>query len=182
VNGRKPVIFDRAVKPEWIDFALDLFLSGLGEAEMRKELESMLRANGLDFTTVQKTARQLNRFVGHKTCLGHDRLERDRQRLARLAPEDRNAIRLQLIIDASAFFADCVKALRAFAANGASSITVAQLYERVQAIYGHRGTIPRRVRNVLQTLSAFDCLHNQRGTWWVVEKSWLAELTAKNSN
>jgi hypothetical protein len=174
VNGRKPVLFDRAIQPEWIDFTLANLFEGSDLVQLRRELESLLASLGLDFTTVQKTARQLQRIAGHTSPLSRERLEADYSSLQQLSPDDRHSVRLQLIFDASPFFADCSKAVRALNANGSPCITVSQLYDRVQGVYGHRGTIPRRVRSVLQTLASFDCLHNHHGAWWVVERSWLS--------
>jgi len=174
MNGRKPVVFDRAIRPDWIDTALDRFLSGISEPELRRELESMLAAKGLDINTTQKSARQLIRLVGHKTVHSRQRLVNDYELMASMGPDDRNAIRLQLIYDASPFFADCVKAIRNLNLNGKDGVYAAELYERLQSAYGHRGTIPRRVRNVCQTLASFGCLANEDRTWRTIGGSWLS--------
>ncbi|RYG16491.1 hypothetical protein EON82_24945 [bacterium] len=173
MNGRVPVLFDRALRPEWIDYALERFLSSPDEAKMREELHAWLDGRGYGVYTVQKTARQLQRIVGFLSPLRRDRLEQDYDTMSRTSPDERNNVRLQLIADSNPFFADCARAIRTLKANGAESVTVAELYERLQAIYGYRGMIPRRVRYVLQTLALFGCLVNEKRVWRVIEGSWL---------
>ena len=173
--GRKPVMFDRALRPEWIDFVLEKYIAAADEESLKVEVRAWMDAKALGTFTAQKSARQLHRTVGFKSPLSRERLESDYARLQRLSPEARNGVRLQLVADANEFFGDCVKAIRAMRLNGSQRITATDLYERLQAIYGHRGTIPRRVRSVLQTLALFECLINESRGWLIVEDSWLGQ-------
>lgn len=176
MNGRKPVLFDRALKPEWIDFALERFLASKNEAELRSTLQQWLATKGYGAYTVQKTALQLQRTVGYRTSLDRERLASDLKRMSELAPDERGLIRLKLLVDANQFFADCVHAIKLLHLNGSPSVSLSQLYERLQAQYGHRGMIPRRVRYVLQTLAAFGCLENRNHAWWIVAGSGISDL------
>lgn len=161
----RPILFDRALRPEWIDFALERYLASENEADLRAELKEWLGKKGLDRETAQKTTLQLQRIVGYRSAMDKTALEAAYESMCKLSPDERNAIRLSLISQNTPFFRDCVAAIRRQLLNGADRITAQDLYGRVQELYGHRGTIPRRIRAVLQTLAFFGCMENRKRAW-----------------
>ena len=165
MSGRIPILFDRALRPEWIDFALEQFLSSESPAQLRTTLRKFMAAHVEGVFTQQKTALQLQRAVGYKSPLSRRDLESYYERLAALKPDARNPLRLEILCRSNAFFADCVSALRKLRASGAEYAEVGHLYERLVAIYGDRGMVHRRVRYVLQTLASFGCVTNAKGKW-----------------
>lgn len=165
MSGRIPIMFDRALRPEWIDFALEQFLTSNSEAELRVVLRDFLRPLVNDPVTLQKTALQLQRTVGFRSSLSRTYLEASYDELAELKPENRTPVRLEILICSNQFFADCVTTLKKLKASGNDYAELKHLYERMVAIYGDRGMVHRRVRYVLQTLANFGCVTNAKGKW-----------------
>src|SRR4051812_25318767 len=97
MSGRIPILFDRALRPEWIDFALEQFLASADEAQLRAILRKFMSAHVDGVFTQQKAALQLQRAVGYKSPLPRRELESYYYRLAILKPEDRNPIRLEIL-------------------------------------------------------------------------------------
>lgn len=165
MSGRIPILFDRALRPAWIDFALEQFLVSESEAQLRTTLRKFMSSHVDGVFTQQKTALQLQRAVGYKSPLSRKELESYYERLATLKPEDRNPLRLEILCRSNQFFADCVTTLRKLRASGTEFAELKHLYERLVAIYGDRGMVHRRVRYVLQTLASFGCVTNAKGKW-----------------
>lgn len=161
----RPILFDRALRPEWIDFALERYLASESEAALRTELREWLGKRGLDHESAQKITLQLQRIVGYRSSMDRSALDAAYRSMCSLSPDDRNDIRLSLLSQNTPFFGDCLAAIQRQLLNGADRITVQDLYERMQELYGFRGTIPRRVRAVLQTLASFGCIENKRRSW-----------------
>jgi len=167
MSGRIPILFDRALRPDWIDFALEQYLSSESESQLRTNLRIFLAPSITSPTTIQKTALQLQRTVGYRTPLSRRELEEYYARLAAMKPDERNPLRLEILCRSNAFFLDCVKTLRKLRASGTEFVELKHLYERLVAIYGDRGMVHRRVRYVLQTLASFGCVTNAKGKWHI---------------
>jgi hypothetical protein len=165
MSDRIPILFDRALRPEWIDFALEQYLVSESEAQLRMTLRKFMSSHVEGVFTQQKTALQLQRAVGYKSPLSRSDLESYYERLATLKPEDRNPLRLEILCRSNQFFADCVTTLRKLRASGTEYVELKHLYERLVAIYGDRGMVHRRVRYVLQTLASFGCVANAKSKW-----------------
>ncbi len=163
--GRIPIMFDRTVRPEWIDFALEQYLSSESEADLRVTLRRFMSANVEGVFTQQKTALQLQRAVGYKSPLTRKELEGYYERLASQTPGERNPLRFEILCRSNPFFRDCVSVLRKIRESGVECFELKHVYERVTALYGDRGSVPRRVRYVLQTLAAFEMVTNVGGKW-----------------
>lgn len=168
MSERVAVMFDRSLKPEWIDFALEKFIHSTSEESLRAELRAWLKGKGLGEYTVNKTALQLQRTVGYRSSLSRRELEEVYASLRELAPENRDKLRLDVLLRSNEFVRNLFETMKRAALNGADGVTVQQLYERLQADYGHRGMIPRRVRYALQTLVHFGVVDHV-GKLWIVK-------------
>lgn len=168
MSERVAVMFDRSLKPEWIDFALEKFIHSTSEESLRAELRAWLTGKGLGEYTVNKTALQLQRTVGYRSSLSRRELEEAYASLRELAPENRDKLRLEVLLRSNEFVRNLFETMKRAALNGADGVTVQQLYERLQADYGHRGMIPRRVRYALQTLVHFGVVDHV-GKLWIVK-------------
>ncbi len=167
MNERIPVLYDMALRPEWIDFALEQYVKCGDEDTHRQILRDYLSTQIKGKEAVVKTASQLQRNVGYRSAIPRDRLATLYARMCTLSPEDRLAVRLQILVESTPFFADCVAALRKLHLLGVTSIGVRQLEERIAAKYGERETVSRRVRYVLQTLALLGVVENKDQKWWV---------------
>ena len=165
MNSRITVKFDGAIRPEWIDFALERYLHSTSEAQLRNTLKEFLQPFGNDPVTIQKTVLQLQRTVGYRSRISRSELEALYVQLADLKPEARNPVRLQILCESNNFFLDCVEALRKLRMAGTEEVSLQHLYARIDAIYGEREMVHRRVRYVIQTLAAFGCVTNTKGKW-----------------
>jgi hypothetical protein len=72
-------------------------------------------------------------------------------------------------METTPFFARCVEVLRKLRDSGTSRVQIAHVYDRIQGEFGERGTIPRRVRSVMQTLAAFSLVSFEDGLWQIAE-------------
>lgn len=167
MSERVAVMFDRSLKPEWIDFALEKFIQSSSEESLRAELRAWLKEKGLGEYTVNKTALQLQRTVGYRSSLSRSELEEAYASLRELAPDKRDKLRLDVLLRSNDFVRNLFETMKRAALNGADGVTVQQLYERLQADYGHRGMIPRRVRYALQTLVHFGVVQHVGKLWSV---------------
>ena len=136
-----PVIFDRMVRPEWVDYALEQFLVSENEADLRRRLHEYLSSQVQGVYTVQKVARQLQSTVGFTSQIPRQELEQTYRCLCSLAPSERTALRLELLIKATSFVADCMSALPNLRALGVHGVDLGQLYERLVAKYGDRSMV-----------------------------------------
>lgn len=167
MNERVPVMFDRMLRPEWVDYALEQFLVSENEADLRRRLYKYLSSQVQGMYTVQKVARQLQRTVGFTSRIPRQELEQAYRRLSSMAPAERTALRLELLIKATPFIADCVSALRKLKVLAVHGVELGQLYERLVAKYGDRSMVYRRVRYVLQTLAMMGVVENRDHRWWI---------------
>lgn len=168
MNERIPILFERTLRPEWIDFALEQYLSSKNADELRQKLHAYLAPQVKGVQTVEKAARQLQRTVGFASPIPRDELERAYQELSALAPSERTLIRLRLLTRATPFVADCVSALRKLKVLGVRGVTVQQMYERMAARYGDRSTVYPSVRRVLRTLALMGVVENREHKWWLL--------------
>lgn len=176
MNDKVPVMFDRALRPEWVDYALERFLESHSEASLRNELRGWLQKKGFGKYTVMKTALQLQRIVGYRSPMSRAELEEAYNQLRSMKPDLRQRLRLELMMKANPFFNDIVRAIQRTIQNGSDGVTMKDLYERLQAVYGFRGMIPRRVRYILQTLAFFDVLTNDQRKWKPIDGDFFLSL------
>jgi hypothetical protein len=170
MSARVPILFDRAIRPEWIDFALEQYLKSNTEGELRKILREFLDPFVNDPVTLQKTALQLQRTVGYRSTLTRNYLEQSYIRLSEMKPDDRTPLRLEILCSSNQFFADCVNTLKKLKNSGNDFAEVKHIYERMVAIYGDRSMVHRGVRYVLQTLTSYGCVTNTNGKWHIEDR------------
>ena len=182
MTERIPILFDRAIRPEWLDFALVQYLSAEDEASLRGVLQELISQETDSYYTIQKTALQLQRLVGFRSPIPREQLAEAYEKMLGLAPDARTCLRLSLVVRANPFFADCVAALRRLMQMGVKGVTLQDLYPRLTSKYGDRGMVPRRVRYVLQTLALLGVLENRKQRWYVTMPECLQDQKSDFSN
>jgi len=160
-----PIRFDRALRPEWLDFALEQFIRRPDEASQRQALREYLEPQITGKEALDKTITQLQRIVGSLSPVSQDSLCVSHKMMGQLAPDQRTPIRLSLLMQASPFFADCVVAIRKMELISTNGFTTRQLIERLIAKYGDRAIVPRATQHVLQTLALLGALVNKDRRW-----------------
>lgn len=173
MTARIPVLFDRALRPEWIDYALAQFVRTADNAAHGRLLRTYLEEEITSPDTLRKTVRQLQRYVGHLSPLTREQLLAVYEDMNSRAPTQRGEIRIRLLSATNPFLADCLAAIRSLNSLGVQGITRRQMVERLIARYGERGTIPRRVGAALTTLAHLHVLENRDKKWFVVDRSLL---------
>lgn len=169
MNARIPVMYDRALKPEWIDYALEQYINAPDEHTLSKILRDYLEIEITTATSLRKTISQLQHCVGFLSPLPKEKLLLAYDQMKKLAPSQRKEIRFKLLVETTPFIADVVGAIRKITALGVEGIEVKQLYERLIERYGERGTIPRRVRYVLKTLANMGIIENKNKKWYIID-------------
>lgn len=169
MNERIPVMYDRALHPEWIDFALEQYLRAEDEDALRKVLCDYLRPQIQGVETINKTARQLQRTVGFRSSLSKERLTEIYCQMSAMAPDQRAALRLQLLTKSTPFVEDCLTAMKRIALLGVKGVEIKHIYERLVAKYGDRSMVYRRVRYVLQTLALCKVVEYREKCWFLIE-------------
>lgn len=169
MNHRIPILYDRELRPEWIDYALEQFVLSPDAGTHHRVLQEYLVPQVKSATDLRKTVSQLERCVGHKSVHGRTHLETVYESMRRLAPAQRRDLRLQLLEGSNAFVADCLRALRKLQTLGTAGVEPLILYKRLTAKYGDRGTVPRRVRYVLRTLANLGVVEHKESRWRIVE-------------
>ena len=167
MTDRIPIRYDRALRPEWIDFALGSSLGFDSHTDQRMALRNYLEGQVTGEDARRKTVDQLMRIVGPNSQLGQERRYMYHQQMGQLSPDQRTPIRLQLLLESSAFFNDCVSTIRKFALLSDNGMSLEQLYERMIAKYGDRSIVRRSVRNVLTTLLWLGAVENRDHRWFV---------------
>jgi hypothetical protein len=169
MNERIPVLFDRMLRPEWIDFALEQYIKCSDPAVHRRTLREYLAPQVQGEVSRQKIVRQLQRSVGHLSPLSEDRLRGLYDTMRTLAPEERGPLRVQILEEATPFFADCLGALRRLRATGTNGVEIKHLYDRLIEKYGDREMVYRRVRYVLQTLVLLGAVSHKGQKWFLTD-------------
>ncbi len=167
MNERIPILFDRALRPEWIDFALEKRFQVDGESAFRRAVRDHLARQMNGAEAVRKTVSQLQRTVGFRTPIPEERLRASLEQMHKLSPDARTPVRLALLMQSQPFFADCVRAMRKLHALGIHGVTYQQMYERISGKYGERGTVPRSLGRVLQTLAFLGLARNEAKCWYL---------------
>lgn len=170
-RARIPVYFDRPLRPEWIDFTLDQFVREPDPVAQRRIVREYLAQEIRSPETLRKTLTQLLRYAGPLSTLPRETLCLAHQQMSELAPSARGSIRLRLLRESNPFLADCLATIQRLDELGVAGIEVAQMYDRMGAKYGSRGTIPRRVRAALETLAHFQLLEHRGRKWFVVDRA-----------
>lgn len=167
MTERIPILFDRAVRPEWLDYALAQYLISENEAALRDVLHDLIAQETESYYTIQKTALQLQRLVGFRSPISREQLSQAYEKMRNLSPDERKCTRIALMIKANPFFADCITTIKKLHEMGVEGISLQDLYPRLTSKYGDRGMVPRRVRYVLQTLALHEILENRKQKWYV---------------
>ena len=165
MSGHLPILFDRALRPEWLDFALASASSVTTEAEFREILRHHLQPLIPQAVSLRKTVMLLQRTVGFRSPLSRETIAAHAQELLALAPDARTSVRLRLLISANPFVADCVTAMLLSCQAGQSAMDLGGLTERIERRYGQRGSVARRVRYVLQSLTALGGVAHEGRLW-----------------
>ena len=165
MNERIPILYDMTLRPEWIDFALEQYLTCPDEATHRKVLREYLFAQLAGREAAIKTATQLQRNVGYRSPISKERLKDLYKQMSMLASEERTAIRLQILEESSPFFADCISALRKLKLLGMNGVNLREMEERLSAKYGERETVQRRIQYVFRTLALLGVIEYRNRRW-----------------
>lgn len=168
MNQRIPIMYDRPLRPEWIDFALEQYLQAEDEVTLRKALFEYLRPQIRGVETLEKTARQLQRTVGFKSSIPNDRLCEIHSQMSSLSPDQRSALRVHLLSEATPFVDDCLTAMKRLAVLGVKGVEIKHIYERISSKYGDRSMVYRAVRYVLQTLALSGVVENRDKRWFLL--------------
>ena len=168
MNVRIPIMYDRALRPEWIDFALEQYLRIEDEVKLRKALYDYLRPQIRGVQTLKKSVRQLQRTVGFKSSIPKRRLVIFHCEMSALSPGQRTGLRVQLLSEATPFVDDCLTAMKRLALLGVKGVEIKHLYERLSAKYGDRSTVYRCVGYVLQTLAYLGVVENRDKRWFLI--------------
>ncbi len=171
MNRRIPILYDAALRPEWIDYALDQYMSEPGERELRAILTNYLRPQIKGAVTLDKAVRQLQRTVGYKSPLPKERLAAVHSNMSALSPDERADYRIYLLTESSPFLSACINAMKKLALLGLDGIEIKHIYERVCTQFGDRSTVYRRVRYVLQTLLLCGFATNRDRRWFLVDST-----------
>jgi hypothetical protein len=167
VNERIPIIYNRALRPEWIDFALDSYLGTTDEAAFRNKLIEHLRPQILGVDALRKTAGLIQRIVGFKSTIPRARLSEIHCKMMALPPDERADLRLHLLLESSPFLKDCLESMKRLALLGVNGVEIQHIYDRLSSNYGDRSTVYRCVRYVLQTLAYFGAVENRDKKWFL---------------
>lgn len=173
-----PIVFDRAIRPEWFDFALMLLNVARSEREFRNALREHLQPLLLDATSLRKVVSTLQRTVGFRSAYPLEQLRADAARLSDTAPDRRVELRLGILVGTNPFLADCVSVLRRYELATGHPMSLAEVTARMQAQYGERGTVARRVRYALQTLVLCGGVEHIGRRWRLSSGTWDGILRA----
>jgi hypothetical protein len=165
MNDRRPILFDRALKPEWLDYALAEYAQADDEVALREALRSHLATSVKAGYQLQKTTLQLQRVAGFRSSIPRDRLLAFLVELRQLPPDARASVRVRLLCESNPFVHDLVGVLLKLHDLGQKAVTLGQVTERMADQYGHRGMVPRRVRYVLQTLHNLGAVEHGPNRW-----------------
>jgi len=175
MKERIPIMYDRELQPEWIDYALEESLLISDKDTLTQTLRAHLCEQIPSPTSLRKVISQLQLVVGARSSLSRVQLQSYYGEMSRLAPDQRMAVRFNLLVESTPFVAEVVQAIRKLHVVGVKEVSACQLYERMVAKYGDRGTIPRRVRYVLRTLVNFGIMKNQHKKWLVTNRDLLEQ-------
>lgn len=167
MNHRIPILFDRALLPEWIDFALEQYLHTSDETAFKKVLIEHLEPefNGKD--ALRKTIDQIQRVVGYRSLIAHEKRAATYSKMINLPPDKRADLRLQLLLESSPFVTDCFDTLKRLDILGVNGIEIKLVKERVSALYGDRYTVYRCVERAFQTLASFGFIESRDKKWYL---------------
>ncbi|OPZ85099.1 MAG: hypothetical protein BWY76_01556 [bacterium ADurb.Bin429] len=169
MKERIPVMYDRELKPEWIDYALQQSLQLRDEVALTQTLREYLREQIASPTSLRKVISQLQQAVGFRSPLSRKQLQAYYDEMSSVAPDQRISVRFRLLVESTPFVAEVVQAIRKLHVVGEKEVSASQLYDRLIAKYGDRGTIPRRVRYVLRTLVNLGVMEHREKKWLIAD-------------
>lgn len=171
MSDRIPILFGCALRPEWIDFALDQYIKSNGDKEYREIVSAHLRPQIKSDDTHKKAVGLLVRMCGYGSKYPKQQLSEIHAKMSAMSPDERSSLRLLILTDSTPFVADCFRAMKLLTQLGEQGIMVSQLYERLTCQYGDRSTVYRRVRYALLTLSYFGEVENRKNKWYLHQSS-----------
>ena len=169
MSDRIPIRFDRALRPEWLDFALEQSVRLPDTTGQRQALREYLSSQIVGKEALDKTITQLQRIVGLTSPVTREQLCTFHARMSQLSPDERTSIRLSLLMQASPFFVDCVTAARKLGLLSSNGFTTSQFIERIVASYGDRAVVPRATQRVLQTLAYLGAITSKDRRWMITQ-------------
>ena len=161
------LLFDRALEPEWIDYALEQWIVNPDGDDHRRKLKTYLESRLQGPDAIRKSVNQLQRAIGPNSPIPPERLSLFYQTMSDLAPDARREIRLAILEESSVFFADCLNAFRRIALLG-GGVTSGQIIERIISKHGDRSAVRRSAERALQTLGDLGVAQRQ-GKIWILD-------------
>lgn len=162
-----PIKFDRSLRPEWIDFALESLCSSDFDTKrtrdaLRKHLEGQVDGR----VALSKTITQIMRVVGPDAPWSQEELVTFRKEMDGLASSERTTIHLRLL-RAIPFFNEFCATLSRFAELGTTRMPLAPVRDRINALYGERPIIRQSLFCAFRTLQAMDIVEREGQEWKV---------------
>lgn len=168
MTDRIPVMFDRALKPQWIDYGLSVRFTARSESQFAEVVRTQIADELGGPDALRKTVGLLQRTVGFRSSITESRLHWFFDKMASCSPDGRSHLRLQLLKEAHPFFADCTNAMDRLGNAGTAGIDLRTLYDRITPLYGERDTVRRCVRYVLTTLLMLGYARNESRRWYYI--------------
>lgn len=169
-----PIKFDRSVRPEWIDFALEtLCATNFDLVQTRLSVREQLTGQVKGPAALSKTVTQIMRVVGMGAPWTQEELLRFREQMAQLAPSQRTEFHLRLL-RANPFFDEFCATLSRLADLGTTQMPMGPVKQRIDALFGDRPIVRRSLFFAFQTLQWLGVVEQVDREWKVVRPEQLA--------
>ena len=170
-----PIKFDRAVRPEWIDFTLETLCStGFDVARTRRMVREQLAGQVEGQEALNKTITQVMRVVSTDSSWSREDLEALRKQMARHAPSQRTEFHLRLL-RANPFFNDFCATLSRLADLGTTQMPMAPVKQRIHALYGDKPNVRHSLFYAFQTLQWLGVVEQVGREWKVARPEQLTQ-------
>jgi hypothetical protein len=164
-----PIKFDRFVRPEWIDFALETLCSTDFDAnKTRQALRNHLDGQVEGKVALSKTITQIMRIVGTSGAWTQTELRDFREQMSKLAPSQRTELHLRLL-RANPFFNEFCATLSRLAELGTTQMSLGPVKQRMDALYGDRPIVRQSLFSGFRTLQWMGVVE-QVGREWKVAR------------
>lgn len=170
-----PIKFDRAVRPEWIDYALETLCSnGFDAPKTRRAIREQLAGQIEGQVALNKTITQIMRIVGSDGGCSPEELVALRDQMARHAPTQRTEFHLRLL-RANPFFNEFCATISRFAEMGTTQMSLAPVRTRINALYGDRPIVRQSLFSAFRTLQWLGVVEQAGREWKVVRPDQLTK-------
>lgn len=160
-----PIKFDRPVRPEWIDFALEtLCRSDFDAAHTRRILREHLQGQIEGKEALTKTITQIMRIVGTDGDWTPAQLLDFRAQMSEMAPDERTSFRLRLL-RANPFFNEFCAILFRLCGLGTAQMPMRTVRHRMNALYGDRPIVRRSLFSAFRTLQWMEIVEPVEREW-----------------